>query len=134
MPCRMPSNEPGRAYSGTRRHAGAQAASLFADNVPESVYENLIGAVHNYLPALYRYYELRRRKMTDIYLDMDGVCCDFVGEAVCLVAKEMGRVARPPAESSPCDGRIGDGSQKAASAMPFPEFFFQSMGVPSNTP
>jgi len=50
-------------YARARRHAGAQAASLFADNVPESVYENLIGAVHDYLPALYRYYELRRRKM-----------------------------------------------------------------------
>ena len=42
-------------YARARGHAGAQAASLFADNVPESVYDNLIGAVHNYLPALYRY-------------------------------------------------------------------------------
>ncbi len=31
--------------------------------MPPAVYDNLIDAVHRYLPALYRYYELRRRKM-----------------------------------------------------------------------
>ncbi len=50
-------------YAKARGYAGARAASLFADNVPESVYDSLIGAVHDYLPALYRYYDLRRRKM-----------------------------------------------------------------------
>ena len=50
-------------YAKARGYASARAASLFADNVPESVYDNLIGAVHGYLPALYRYYDLRRRKM-----------------------------------------------------------------------
>jgi oligoendopeptidase F len=36
---------------------------LFHDNVPRSVVDNLIASVHRHLPALYRYYDLRRRKM-----------------------------------------------------------------------
>ena len=31
--------------------------------MPPAVYDNLIAAVHRQLPALYRYYDLRRRKM-----------------------------------------------------------------------
>jgi oligoendopeptidase F len=50
-------------YAKARNHGGALASALFHDRVPESLYENLIGAVHRHLPALYRYYELRRRRM-----------------------------------------------------------------------
>jgi oligoendopeptidase F len=50
-------------YARARNHASAREASLFQDNVPVTVYDNLIEAVHRNLPALYRYYEVRRRKM-----------------------------------------------------------------------
>jgi oligoendopeptidase F len=50
-------------YAKAREFPTAREAALFADNVPVAVYDNLIEAVHRYLPALYRYYELRRRKM-----------------------------------------------------------------------
>ncbi len=50
-------------YARARNHPSALAASLFHDNVPPSVVENLIASVHRHLPALYRYYDLRRRKM-----------------------------------------------------------------------
>ena len=50
-------------YAKVRGYASAREASLFHDNVPVSVYDNLISAVHGKLPALYRYFELRRRKM-----------------------------------------------------------------------
>ncbi|MCC7234670.1 MAG: oligoendopeptidase F [Bryobacterales bacterium] len=50
-------------YARARNHAGALESALFADRVPVSVYDSLIGAVHKNLPALYRYLELRRRKM-----------------------------------------------------------------------
>src|SRR5262249_22504674 len=50
-------------YAKARDYKSARAASLFADNMPESVYDNLIASVHRHLPALYRYYEIRRRKM-----------------------------------------------------------------------
>jgi oligoendopeptidase F len=50
-------------YAKAREFPTAREAALFADNVPLAVYDNLIEAVHRHLPALYRYYELRRRKM-----------------------------------------------------------------------
>jgi oligoendopeptidase F len=50
-------------YAKARGYASAREASLFNDNVPLSVYDNLVSAVHGKLPAIYRYFELRRRKM-----------------------------------------------------------------------
>jgi oligoendopeptidase F len=50
-------------YAKARNYPSALEAALFHDNVPVSVYENLIDSVHRNLPAVYRYYELRRRKM-----------------------------------------------------------------------
>ncbi len=50
-------------YAQARGYDSALSVALFGDNVPHSVYDNLISAVHKNLPALYRYYELRRRKM-----------------------------------------------------------------------
>ncbi len=56
-------------YARARNHKTAIESALFSDKVPQSVYDNLIGSVHNNLPALYRYYELRRRamKLKDIH-------------------------------------------------------------------
>jgi len=50
-------------YARARDYESSLAAALFPDAVPQSVYDNLIAAVHRHLPSLYRYYELRRRKM-----------------------------------------------------------------------
>jgi len=50
-------------YAQARGHKSALAAALFPDQVPQAVYDHLIKSVHKNLPALYRYYELRRRKM-----------------------------------------------------------------------
>jgi oligoendopeptidase F len=50
-------------YARVRGHSSALDQALFADNVPRGVYDGLIEAVHRNLPALYRYYDLRRRKM-----------------------------------------------------------------------
>lgn len=50
-------------YAKARNYPSALEASLFHDNVLVSVYDNLIAAVHAKLPALYDYFELRRRKM-----------------------------------------------------------------------
>ncbi|HEY7087904.1 MAG TPA: oligoendopeptidase F [Tepidisphaeraceae bacterium] len=56
-------------YAKARNYGSALEGALFGDRVPMSVYENLIGSVHNNLPSLYRYYELRRRalKLKDIH-------------------------------------------------------------------
>ena len=50
---------------------------LFGDKVDASVYENLIAAVHENLPALYKYYEIKKnflglkeQHMYDVYLNL----------------------------------------------------------------
>jgi oligoendopeptidase F len=50
-------------YAKARGYPSAREASLFHDNMPPSVYDSLIAAVHAKLPAVYDYLELRRRKM-----------------------------------------------------------------------
>jgi len=50
-------------YARARNYPSALEASLFPDRMPVSVYDNLIQAVHAHLPSLYRYYDVRRRKM-----------------------------------------------------------------------
>jgi len=46
-----------------RGYSSARAASLFPDNVSETVYDNLISAVSGKLDALHRYYSLRKRAL-----------------------------------------------------------------------
>jgi oligoendopeptidase F len=50
-------------YARARKYPSALESALFHDKVPISVYSNLIASVHRKLPVLYRYYELRRRKL-----------------------------------------------------------------------
>jgi len=50
-------------YARARNHSDALSMALFPDQVPAAVYDNLIEAVHRHLPALHRYYDVRRRKM-----------------------------------------------------------------------
>ena len=64
------SNQRDAYYAKARGYPSALAAALFHDKVPMSVYDNLIGAVHKNLPAVHRYYDLRRRamKLRDIHM------------------------------------------------------------------
>jgi len=50
-------------YARARGYDGALSAALFPDNVPQAVYDNLITAVRRHLPAVHRFYDLRRRRM-----------------------------------------------------------------------
>ncbi len=50
-------------YARARGYESALDQALYADNVPVSVYDNLIAAVRKNLPSLYKYYDLRKRKM-----------------------------------------------------------------------
>ncbi len=56
-------------YAKARNFAGALGSALFGDRVPMGVYDALIASVHENLPSLYRYYEVRRRalKLRDIH-------------------------------------------------------------------
>ena len=46
-----------------RNYPSARAAAMFPDNVPAAVYDNLLAAVRNKLPAVHKYYDLRQRAM-----------------------------------------------------------------------
>lgn len=48
-------------FASARRYPSSLAATLFGDNVPETLYTGLIDTVKASLPTLYRYLDLRRR-------------------------------------------------------------------------
>ncbi|MEM9587068.1 MAG: oligoendopeptidase F [Planctomycetota bacterium] len=50
-------------YARARNYESSLQASLFPDNVPVDVYENLISAVRDSLPSVHHYFDVRRRKM-----------------------------------------------------------------------
>ena len=52
-----------------RNYPSARHASLFGDNVPVAVYDNLVATVRKNLPVLHEYYELRREllKLEEIH-------------------------------------------------------------------
>jgi oligoendopeptidase F len=50
-------------YARVRGFTSARESAMFPDNVPASVYDNLIAAVRKNLPAVHQYYDVRRRKM-----------------------------------------------------------------------
>jgi len=50
-------------YAKARNYPSALEAALFPDHVPTAVYDNLIASMHRQLPALYQYYDLRKRAM-----------------------------------------------------------------------
>lgn len=44
-----------------RNYSSARHAALAANNIPETVYENLVNTVNEYLPLLHRYVKLRKK-------------------------------------------------------------------------
>lgn len=66
-------------YARARNYPSAIEAALFRDDVPLSVYDNLITTVHDSLPPLYRYFDLRKTVLKlpeihhyDTYVPMVG--------------------------------------------------------------
>ena len=86
------------AAARQRNFSSSRARALFADDVPEAVYDNLVSAVHEALPELHRYYALRRRLLgvsrlhhSDVYAPLvSGVESRHTySEAVGLVAEAV---------------------------------------------
>ena len=50
-------------YARARGYESALSQALFADKVPQSVYDNLIASVRKNLPSLFKFYDLRKRSM-----------------------------------------------------------------------
>lgn len=48
-------------YAQSRKYSSARAMYLSDSNVPESVYDNLLSAVHEALPMMYRYVAVRKK-------------------------------------------------------------------------
>lgn len=46
-----------------RNYGSARESALFANQIPTSVYDGLVDAIHEHLPDFYRYVELRRKVM-----------------------------------------------------------------------
>lgn len=57
-------------YAKARNYPSALEMSLFGDNIPQSVYENLISTIHEYLPLMHRYMELRKKllKLDELHM------------------------------------------------------------------
>ncbi|KPV45749.1 oligopeptidase PepB [Alicyclobacillus ferrooxydans] len=97
-------------YSRVRGYESARKAALDDDNVPVSVYDNLIAAVHESLPALHKYLNLRKRvlglkelHLYDIYQPLVSEmkvkipydeAVSTVGEAISPLGEEYQRIAR----------------------------------------
>jgi len=67
-------------YARARKYPSALEASLFGDNIPVDVYDNLIAAIHEHLPLLHRYMELRKKLLNVDELHMYDLFAPLVDE------------------------------------------------------
>ena len=68
-------------YAKTRHYNSAMEAALEDDNIPLSVYDNLIDTVHEYLPLMHRYVSLRKKMLGVEELHMYDLYVPLVPEA-----------------------------------------------------
>lgn len=80
-------------YAKVRNYPSSLAMELAKNNIPLEVYDHLIEAVHEYLPAMYRYVSLRKKilgveelHMYDVYARLSG---DYQMEIPYEQAKEI---------------------------------------------
>ncbi len=68
-------------YAKVRGYGSALEQALFADNVPEDIYTGLINTVHENLPTMHRYVELRAKLLGIDDLQMYDIYTPLVAEA-----------------------------------------------------
>ncbi|HLN64499.1 MAG TPA: oligoendopeptidase F [Symbiobacteriaceae bacterium] len=68
-------------YARARNFPSARAMALSGSNIPESVYDNLVGTVNKNLPSLHRYVRLRKRMLGLDELHMYDLYTPMVSEA-----------------------------------------------------
>lgn len=87
-------------YASARGFDSALARALFADNVPTTLYDNLIAAVHDNLSTMYDYVDLRKKVLGIQDLGMHDVYAPlvtgFTGEYPFEKAKTMVKAALVP--------------------------------------
>lgn len=93
--------------ANVRSYASACEAALFRNNIPVSVYDSLIEAVHDSLPAMREYLELRKEALGLPKIDMYDLYCPMVKDVDFKVpfeeAKKLVKAAMLP---------LGEGYQK----------------------
>ncbi|TNJ65674.1 oligoendopeptidase F [Paenibacillus hemerocallicola] len=67
-------------YSKARKYPSALESSLYGDKIPVDVYNNLISAIHESLPLLHRYMELRKKLLKVDELHMYDLFAPLVDE------------------------------------------------------
>ena len=67
-------------YARVRHYGSAREMALASDNVPLSVYDNLIDSVHESLPALHKYLTLRKQVLGLSDLHMYDIYTPIVGD------------------------------------------------------
>ncbi|MBR4691813.1 MAG: oligoendopeptidase F [Oscillospiraceae bacterium] len=70
-----------RFFAGARKYGSTLEAALFGNEIPTEVYLNLIEAVHQNLPAMYRYVALRKKLLKLPELHMYDVYTPIVSDA-----------------------------------------------------
>lgn len=90
--------------ASVRNFGSSRAQALFADDVPESVYDNLVGTITEHLPLLHDYYAIRQRALKldelrhyDVYVPLVGQvkvehtweqAVDIIGKALAPLGDE----------------------------------------------
>ncbi len=74
-----------------RGFPSVRASALYGDNIPLSVYDNLVDTVHEWLPSLHRYFRLRAKIMGRKKLDMYDI---------------MNPIVQPPTEKYSWDASV----------------------------
>ncbi len=96
-----------RFESGVRNYASSCEAALSRNNIPVSVYDSLIEAVHESLPTMREYLELRKEALGLSKIDMFDLYCPMVKDVDFTVpfeeAKKLVKAATLP---------LGEGYQK----------------------
>lgn len=67
-------------YANARHYDSALEMSLFGDNIPTSVYDNLIATIHKHLPLMHRYMALRQKLLKVDELHMYDLFAPLVEE------------------------------------------------------
>jgi len=68
-------------FAKTRKYEGTLSAELSGDNIPRSVYDQLIETVHQFLPSMHRYVALRKKALRLDELHMYDIYTPLAKEA-----------------------------------------------------
>jgi len=78
-------------FAKMRKYPGTLEMALDGSRIPTAVYHQLIEAVHNYLPAMYRYVELRKKVLAVDELHMYDVHVPIVENATKKIPFEQAK-------------------------------------------